>query len=421
MQQFEDEAEDEKNNGNESEAKRLQNLSESTVELLNLCSLFLRSYVLRNTRNQLEVYKHLELIIKAVDSGVTTMSLVAEVFRGNETLLSHIEGNFVAEMADQIAQSNHNPDYLGVLAATIGGSAPQKLQSFILRELTQPGREHRIMFLCADVKGPEYEARRTLSLEATPPDEDDGGDLKHLPQRLEYHIILLNILTACAVGTKNMNLVEAKLQSLLPLQSLVAGMLDPTIVIEVRVALTRFLTDVYVDAEMKYQNLDKTDRLWDFFETIPSRLEESLIDVLNFANFGQWGYSQRTRLEFLYEALGLLRNFAENYPLQIPVNDREGAASNRSTVARRQERFVETLSGVKELFEAGASWFTDCFLVEMAETTDLIIRRAPFLTEVQKYEFAPNSWSTPPGLDLDALVLANYDRQLDRAKWTLGK
>lgn len=59
----------------------------------------------------------MDLFVKSIAFGIDSVQVVSELFRGNDELIDRFEDDFVASMADQIANSNHNPDYLRVLAS----------------------------------------------------------------------------------------------------------------------------------------------------------------------------------------------------------------------------------------------------------------------------------------------------------------
>lgn len=99
----------------------------------------------------------------------------------------------------------------------------------------------------------------------------DAATLRHLPPLLAYHITLVDLLAACAIGSKNINIVEAKLQSMYPLDSLLTALLDDSLVTEARLALLRYLRQAFVDAEMKFHGLAGSKLLWKFFAKVRER------------------------------------------------------------------------------------------------------------------------------------------------------
>lgn len=73
--------------------------------------------------------------------------------RFNETLICRFPIKLIGEIADDIAASSLDPELLGVLAALSSSHGAQphvEIQLQILRELTQPGRIHKVIFLAND-------------------------------------------------------------------------------------------------------------------------------------------------------------------------------------------------------------------------------------------------------------------------------
>jgi hypothetical protein len=234
LKDFIDAQSEAKEAGDEDEAEHFKLLYDSTKEILRLCNRLICGYVRGNLTNQLQVHKHLQLFVKSIDKDVHSVLVISEIFRGNDELISRFDKGFVAEVADQIAISNQNPDFMRVLGAVaqIGSTPHPELQSHILRELTQPGREDAVMVLCTDPTSRSYAARKEMCQKAIatskmiPDSKKNAGMLDHLPPQLAYHVTLVNLLAACASGSKNVNIVEAKLQSIYPLDHLVTALID---------------------------------------------------------------------------------------------------------------------------------------------------------------------------------------------------
>ena len=103
----------------------------------------------------------------------------------------------------------------------------------------------------------------------------DENTMKHLPPLLAYHVTLVNVLAACANNTKNVNIIEAKLQSLYPLEHLISGLLNPNLTIECHLALLRYFKNAYIDAEMKNESLAASKPLWRLFSLFPKSCRKS--------------------------------------------------------------------------------------------------------------------------------------------------
>ena len=405
LKDFENDAETAHLDGDDAEADRCEELYESTRALLTLANRLICGYVRGNPDTQRQIHKDLDMFVKSIDRGVQSVQVVSEVFRGNNELIDQLDKAFVADMSDKIANSDHNPDFIRVLGAVaqVGTVAHPELQAHILRELTQPGREELVMFLCHDPNSANYALRKELSAEAraiaaeseTPPDETT---LNHLPPLLGYHVTLVNLLAACASGSKNISIVEAKLQSIYPLDSLLEALLDNELVVEVQIALVRYLRQAFVDVEMKYHGLAASPLLWRFFYRVPALLAKCIKELEAFhkvyakatdskagplllspkdssatpsagsekapqqkksrissitsdydAVHASWGYKQRARLELLYETLFVLRLFFDEsfLPSEVPAAKvREAEANITLGLGQPNEESSEKLPAV---------------------------------------------------------------------------
>jgi len=399
LKDFENDAEAAHLDGDDAEADRCEELHESTRALLTLANRLICGYVRGNPDTQRQIHKDLDMFVKCIDRGVQSVQVVSEVFRGNSELIDQLDKAFVSDMSDKIANSEHNPDFIRVLGAVvqIGTVAHPELQSHILRELTQPGREELVMFLCHDPSSANYALRKELSAEARAIAEEgqhlpDETTLDHLPPLLSYHVTLVNLLAACASGSKNITIVEAKLQSIYPLDSLLEALLDHDLNVEVHIALVRYLRQAFVDVEMKYHGLASSVLLWRFFCRVPALLATCIKELETFhqkyakatdskdtplllswshspsksrgipepevprnksgngtkpadyeAVHASWGYEQRARLELLYETLFVLRLFFDESFLSSEVPATEVRAAEAS--ANEAQPFVA--SGLK--------------------------------------------------------------------------
>ena len=329
--------------GDEEEMRRNERLHADTVEILTLCNRLICGYVSENYENQLQVHKSIDIFVKSIDVGVQSASVIAEIFRGNDLLISRFQDDLVVEMCDQIVKTDRNPESAYVLQSitqTRTNPSPQ-LTELILRELTDPTRCNSTIYLAQD--GEQFDIRNELCKQAqrdlTLSILRDENTMKHLPPLLAYHVTLVNVLAACANNTKNVNIIEAKLQSLYPLEHLISGLLNPNLTIECHLALLRYFKNAYIDAEMKNESLAASKPLWRFILTVPEKLQkvqrsiekfkyyydppfddsstttrdQQNLDSLRRANHKKilmsWTYSERMHLEAAFEILCILELF----------------------------------------------------------------------------------------------------------------
>ena len=184
-----------------------ESLVADTKEILALCNALICKYVSGNVDNQEEVFKHLDLFVSTINMGIGSVGVVQEVFRFNETLISRFPlkvsahraqlplpssapspvllpltpppsslhftppppslplPQLIGEIAEDIAESSLDPELLGVLQALSSSHGAQphvEIQLQILRELTQPGRLGKIIFLANDPETEDFKERRRL-------------------------------------------------------------------------------------------------------------------------------------------------------------------------------------------------------------------------------------------------------------------
>jgi hypothetical protein len=339
-----------------------------------------------------------------------------------------------------------------------------KLQAHILSELTRPSRE-RLMFVCNS--GSDLDLRRDLCKHlsrfgqlsmtllwfgyiyfffvSVPSWSQDESSLEHLPPVLSYHITLVNLLAACAAGAKNVSIVEAKLQSIYTLDKLLDGLLDESLVIEVHLALLRFLREAFFNKKVLRHGMEQSTQLWLFFSSLTKRFEEIFVSVRRCSPggtkvAGTWGYYERLKLQFIFEAVGALRAFfslhfvnkneqhssGEEARLFSSFRDSEKESDDDVDVdddvkvrdalyfqIAEEKKVIESLlRSLQEFLDVVGPWVSDRYLADVITSAEIIAHKS----QMKKFQ-GQSVWQLPSGVCLNDLEAS---RLKPHGVWTAG-
>jgi inositol 1,4,5-triphosphate receptor type 3 len=328
---------------------------ENTKAILRLNSAFLCWLVHDNATNQEVAFHHLETFIELSSMGVGATSVMVEVLRDNEKLIKLVPHDFLQNSIKMIVKQGRVPHYLDLLDVLthIGDYGMIANQIEVVRQVTRAEYADKLLYLPGAPGTPMYQERLQLmtgtvsssthasapgmsSAAATPAstlrsvpcpgisqyanatiDHSDGlSSNHHLPIALQYHTKLLHTLAGCAAGM--INIVEAKVQSLYSFENVLHGLLDPETILEVKLALARFLFDVVVDVAILVPGLCEDDMMWRYMSTFPNALKEGTkalqrLEKVAYEDFEKFPVE---RLKVSYMIEGIIPNvelFYQNY------------------------------------------------------------------------------------------------------------
>jgi hypothetical protein len=93
----------------------------------------------------------------------------------------------------------------------------------------------------------------------------------YMPRQLQFHVQVLKLMATCAGG--KINIVEAKIQTMFPLQTLLNTIMEPfddgSLLLDVRMPLTSLLYDTFVNVEVADPLVSANPRFWELLETFP--------------------------------------------------------------------------------------------------------------------------------------------------------
>ncbi|KAJ8601792.1 hypothetical protein CTAYLR_006814 [Chrysophaeum taylorii] len=333
-------------------------------DLLRRCCVFLEWFVVDHQANQLACFEHLETFLLCFEHDVRAPCVLAATVRGNAELTKAFPSKTVTECANRVAIDN-NSTYLQLLEALLWMGADGKenntqLQFAVLRELTLPTRAKKVLWLCIERDGREYEERlrlmeeETANLKNANRKQDDEPELApdmdrvYMPEQLRYHCGLLDVFSSCALGSVNITTVEAKLQNLIPPNTILVGLLDDRTTTSVRAALASLLLEVVVDIEITIPDFEKNPLMWRFLFHVPEALHRAK-DIMRESDVlvadGPTGAKARLDLRYAILCVKIVNSFFEHY-LVGPAVIREVKESSK--LSKDLENVVPAMLGETE-------------------------------------------------------------------------
>jgi hypothetical protein len=320
---------------------KTDNISRILSKTLELLAWFISD----NKEHQALVYQHLDVFERLASTNSGATLVMVEIFRDNFELLKRVPPYLITDTIKFILVNGRKSQYLALLDVLthIGNFGIRKNQILIVNELTKPEYRSRVLFLPDAPGTPAYTERLALMKQARQSDGgalsgiaeedkesgyDESGDEQnsdaknrdsrqagygisdddHLPPELQYHTMLLLTLSGCAAG--EINIVEAKVQSLCEYENVIHGLLDSNTIVEVKIALARFLFDVIIDTEIKLNTLCEDVLMWRFIRSWPEAINHAIdaLDSLRNATaeselLGSMSYHRRSLVCYCFEAI----------------------------------------------------------------------------------------------------------------------
>jgi hypothetical protein len=292
---------------------------------------FLCHFIRGSPENQKLAFRHVQLLISDVTLGraVGSVTVLTELFLDNEELVHLAPSHLVTVITAQM-QTERDPQLLSCLSAIVrcSGDVIRANQIWVFQALMAPELRSTLFLVAGDsthTQGNVPRARRTKRSQAGNEEEfaqrkqlmqafarrrrkhhrahkagkalggdggvcntrshrveTDWGDCQGMPSKLIWHAALLRLLCICSTG--KINIVEATLQKLYPVELLLSGIEDAGTSIEMRLRLMRLLFTVHVSVQVKVNQLTKLTTFWDLLETFPaqiSRVENLLKNLSN--------------------------------------------------------------------------------------------------------------------------------------------
>jgi hypothetical protein len=227
------------------------------LDIVRKCNELICCFVLMNDGNQKLVFKHLDWFMDKIDLGVNSAQVIRAVLWSNRVLIKEFPRSFISSCAQRIRSRGQIPDYLDVLVglthvADTGDSGVMSIRNEIAKAVTNVERSGIFSNWCA-APGSEYYRQRKEAM--APFLVADPAPDRELPPALLYHINYIYLLSGCRLGPR--------LQAIYQVDDIVAAIVDPDTIYNVRAALGSLLkqtTDQYAE------NFDISESMWRFIE-----------------------------------------------------------------------------------------------------------------------------------------------------------
>ncbi|XP_057662060.1 inositol 1,4,5-trisphosphate receptor isoform X4 [Diorhabda carinulata] len=334
-------------------------------ELMRLAHEFLQNFCLGNKQNQVLLYKQLDLFL---NPGIREAQTVCAIFQDNSKLCNEENEKVIQHFVYCIATHGRHVQYLKFLQTIVKAENKfiRKCQDMVMQALINAGEDVLVFY--------NDKASFNQFIEMMRSERhcmDEGSPLK-------YHVELVKLLSCCTMG-KNVY-TEIKCHSLLPLDDIVAMVIHPDCIPEVKEAYVGFLNHCYIDTEVEMKEIYNSSHMWTLFE------KSFLVDMADIATAPNDRKHSDKALE----------NYVTNCVMNIITTFFNSPFSDQSTtVQTRQPIFVQLLQSAFRVSQCPWLAASQRFNVENCIRT---------LSEVAK-----NRGIAIP-LDLESQVTAMFNR-----------
>lgn len=220
-------------------------------ELMRLAHEFLQNFCLGNKQNQVLLYKQLDLFL---NPGIREAQTVCAIFQDNSKLCNEENEKVIQHFVYCIATHGRHVQYLKFLQTIVKAENKfiRKCQDMVMQALINAGEDVLVFY--------NDKASFNQFIEMMRSERhcmDEGNPLK-------YHVELVKLLSCCTMG-KNVY-TEIKCHSLLPLDDIVAMVIHPDCIPEVKEAYVGFLNHCYIDTEVEMKEIYNSSHMWTLFE-----------------------------------------------------------------------------------------------------------------------------------------------------------
>lgn len=241
----------------------------------DICNLLKKSneiikwFVANNEENQVAAFKNIEWFMRTLPLGVDSSLAVRAIVWGNKALAKECPRKYITDCLNNLANESKNPDYLDLLVGVthisdVGDSGILSIRNEIALHLSHA--ENREQQWCTGPDSPCYEKRKRAMepyLNQHPPPDDC-----ELSPDLKYHINYIMLLSGCKLGPK--------LQAMYQVDDIVAAIIDPCTIYNVRFALGNLLLQSVTTG---MSNLDASEGMWSFFESCSALYESDITEL----------------------------------------------------------------------------------------------------------------------------------------------
>ena len=333
-------------------------VGENTLNIVKICSELMYWWVLENPENQLIAFNSLDFFVKTLDDDIGSHNVIKSIFKNNEDLMRSCPPGLIKQMSDKICKDGRKPAYLSLLSSItfIKSINIYENQFEVLKEITGPSKISSIKRFLCPVTDPEYQEKVRMMEPFT-----NSGDvlIDQLPDELAYHFCLLDTLSGCTVGKKNVTSFEAKVQSCYNYYDVLQALLDPRNPIIAKVKMGMYYYNVICEVEMRVSGLQQSGSNWRLLRTFPDVFRVAAEEIL-FVDEEGWNHPRvsRQKFEYVIVAAMIIGSFFNNYyPTGMRIDETLPDAIDM-TSAQIEELIAELYNSLKELYYHDSSRFS---------------------------------------------------------------
>lgn len=259
---------------------------EKLVELFSLAFQVLIKIVMQNKTNQKIFHRYVDVFTRNLRMDLGQTGLLIEIFRDNDEICSEISEDFLQIFLSLVENEGRQARFIELFPViqVVDGKPLQNIQRLVFKAIAQNPNYKYYLYLDEESKF-DY-ATQSQSI-----------NINYEDQPTVYHRKVIETITSCSVGTKNIYLTEVKCQNLFSINmifnSLNAAELKHSHSISLRIPLLKLFYHAYVESEKFLETLFRNS---DFVEYVKKHTG-----------------AQETSQEFIEIMIKIVSKYSENY------------------------------------------------------------------------------------------------------------
>jgi hypothetical protein len=316
-----------------------ENHSQKKIQrILSACNRCIALFVEYHETNQQVVFQSLDWFLQRVGDDCGSSKVARAILSGNRNLIKQCPRTYISDLFQKIINEGRRAEYLDLLIAMTdvtdeGDSGIISLRSEISRYVTNRDRAQFLIEWCDPKDSGGYLGRK----KAMENHLDSSRPLKDidLSPDLRYHLNLLALIAGCKLGQK--------IQAVYPIESLVAGIVDPSTITAVRRALGLLLLEIVED---KLIGLDGSEAIWNFFEHTAQWFDEGVETLLDYFN-KDYSAFRSAHADWVHITLNIVTHFFSTFDMASfrdqTIFECESSITNTHRTELDINRLIESL------------------------------------------------------------------------------
>jgi hypothetical protein len=262
----------------EDDDRNLDEAGENTKAIVKSCMNLMFFLVYDNPINQARAYDDLEQFLEMLGDGIDAHKVVKAIFYNNEQNMKRIPSNRIDEAFKKIVVQGRQMELLLLPASTTycGNKNMLENQYSVVKNLTAPGRLEKIASYFCPPEDPKYNSKRKMMKKLA---GKINLTVEDMPPKLQYHMLLIDVLSGCTVGRLNITTLEAKVQQVFSLSDLCKSILDESCLTIMKNKMLLHLFNAFLEVELPVLGLQFNAHMWQILATAPKYLEQALDEM----------------------------------------------------------------------------------------------------------------------------------------------